>query len=128
MREGIVVFRDSDVGAFSNPQRVVTRVGKFTKEVAHLCGRLEVVLVAVELESIGVRHQRTGLHAQQSVLHVGVITVHVVNVVRREQRCVKALGNLNQEGVGADLIGNTVILQLDKEVVSTENILQSGRH
>jgi hypothetical protein len=56
-------------------------------------------------------------------LHIGVITMYVVNVVGCQERCVETLGNLNQEGVGAYLISNTVVLQLNKEVIAPKDVL-----
>ncbi len=48
---------DGDVGSFGNPEGVVARLRQFVEERSHLGGRLQVVLVAVELETVGVRHE-----------------------------------------------------------------------
>ena len=53
----VVVELDRDVGALGDPQGVVTGLGDVTKEVAHLGGGLQVVLVAVESEAVRVRDQ-----------------------------------------------------------------------
>ena len=83
---------DLDVGPLGDPQRVVARLGQLAEQVAHLGGRLQVVLVAVELEPLRVAHQRAGLHAQQRVVGLGVVAVRVVAVVGGEQRRADAAG------------------------------------
>ena len=54
---------DVDVGPLGDPQRVVAGHLPMPEEVTHLGGRLQVVLVAVELEALLVGQQRTRLHA-----------------------------------------------------------------
>ena len=50
------------------------------------------MLVAVELEAVGVAHQRPGLDAQQGVVGLVVVLVGVVAVVGGEQRRTDACG------------------------------------
>ena len=58
--------------------------GNLAEQIAHLLRGLEVVVLAVELETLGVGDQRAGLHAQQRVVALGVFAVGVVEVVRGE--------------------------------------------
>ena len=64
---------DLDVGALGDQQRVVARVGQLAEQRAHLGRRLDVEVVAVELEAVGVALERAGLHAQQRVVRFGVV-------------------------------------------------------
>ena len=66
--------------------------GTSREQVAHLGRRLQVVLVAVELEAVRVAHERAGLHAQQGVVGDGVVAVGVVAVVGGQQRRPDACG------------------------------------
>ena len=100
--------------------------GTSREEVAHLPGRLEVVLGPVELEPVGVRQQRPGLDAEQGVVGHRVLTVGVVAVVGGQQRCVQPAGDLDQLRVGALLFGQAVVLDLDEEVLPPEDVLQAG--
>jgi hypothetical protein len=83
------------------------------------------VVVAVELEPVGIADQRAGLHAQQGVVGDRVLAVHVVAVVGGEQRGADPLGDLDQLRVGAVLVGDAVVLDLDEQVVPPEDVLQA---
>ena len=94
--------------------------------MAHLGGRLEVVLLALELEPLRVVDEGAGLHAQQGVVGHVVLAVGVVAVVGGEQRCPDPLGDLHQRGIGLLLFGESVVLQLDEEVAPAEDVLEAG--
>ena len=118
---------DLHVGPLGDPERVVAGLGHLAEQVPHLVGVLEVVLVAVELEAVGVAHERPGLHAQQGVVGLVVVLVRVVAVVGGDDREAEVLGDAQQLGVGALLLGDAVVLQLDEEVVGPEDVAQAGR-
>ena len=113
-----------DVGPLGDEQRVVARLGKLGEEVPHLAGRLEVVLGPLEVEAVGVRQQRTRLHAEQRVVGHRVFSMRVVAVVGGQQRGIEPAGDLHQLRVGPLLIGDPVVLQFDEEVLLAENVLQ----
>ena len=54
----------------------------------------------------------------------GVVAVRVVAVVGGQQRRADAPGDLEQLRVGAVLLGDAVVLQLDEEVVAPEDVLE----
>ena len=117
---------DLDVGPLGDPQRVVARLGVVAEQITHLVGRFQVVLLAVELEALGIRQHRTGLHAEQGVVGLVILAVGVVRVVGGEQRCADPSGQLDQLRVGLSLLGDAVVLQLDEQVVASEDVLQPG--
>ena len=82
--------------------------------------------VAVELEAIGVAEQRSGLHAQQGVVGLGVVLMGVVRVVRGEDRRLDLASDLEQLRVRGALLGDALILQLDEEVVAPEDVLETS--
>ena len=118
---------DGDVGPLGDPQRVVAGRRHLGEEPPHLPRALQVVLVAVELEAIGVAQQRPGLHAQQGVVGLGVVLVGVVRVVRGQQRGADLPCDLEQLRIGRTLLGDAVVLDLDEEVVTPEDLLEAGR-
>ena len=118
---------DVHVGALRDQQRVVAGLGELGEQAAHLRRGLQVVLVAVELEAVGVLQQRPGLHAQQRVVGRGVGAVRVVAVVGGQQRSVELAGDLQQLGVDPVLLRYAVVLQLDEEAVAAEDVLEAGR-
>ncbi len=118
---------DLHVGPLRDQQRVVARLGDVAEEVAHLGGRLQVVLGALELEAVGVGEEGTGLHAEQGVVGHRVLAVGVMAVVGGEEGGVQATGDLDQLRIRPVLVGDPVVLQLDEEVVPSEDVLQPGR-
>ncbi len=82
------------------------------------------MLLAVELEAVRVVAGRPGLHAQEGIVRLGVRAAAVVAVVRGDERGAKGAGDLDELRVGAVLVGQPVILQLDEQVVATEDVLQ----
>ena len=126
VRQQGVTELDLEVGALGDPEAVVARLRQFAEQVAHLLRRLQVVLVALELESLRVGDQRAGLDAQQGVVRLVIFAVGVVTVVGGEQRRADLLGDLDELGVGLVLGGDAVVLQLDEQVVPAEDVLQPG--
>ena len=115
---------DVDVGALGDPQRVVARLGKLAEQVPHLGRGLQVVLLALELEPLRVAERRAGLHAQQRVVRLVVLAVHVVRVVGGDQRGADLAGDLDELRVRVALGLQPVVLQLDEQVVLAEDLLQ----
>ena len=116
---------DLDVAALGDPRRVVTRLG-LAEQRAHLGRGLEVVLVAVELEAVGIAHQRPRLHAQQRVLGDGVVAVDVVAVVVASSGAPMRRARSSSCGLVLCCSGMPSVLQLDEEVVLAEDVLQAG--
>ena len=94
--------------------------------MAHLRRGLDVVLVPVELEPVGLAHQRAGLHTQQGVVGLVVVLVGVMTVVGGEQRRMKLLSDTYEVGIGPALRANAVILEFDEEVVAPEDVLETA--
>ncbi len=117
---------DLQVGTLGDPQRVVARRRHLAKQVPHLSGRLQVVLTSFELEALRVRQQRTGLHAQQRIVGLVILLMRVVAVVGGQQRRADLLRDLDQLRVGLALCLQAVVLQLDEQVVASEDVLQSS--
>ena len=117
---------DLHLGPLGHPQRVVARLGVIAEQRAHLVGRLQVVLVPLELEAPRVGQDRPGLHAEQGVVGLVILAVGVVRVVGRQQRGLQPGGDLEQLRVGLALRRQPVVLQLDEQVVAAEDLLQAG--
>ncbi len=122
-QEGLAEL-DVDIGTFGDPERVVARLGQVAEQVSHLGCRLEVVLLSLELEALGVAEHRVGLHAQQRGVRLVVVSVHVVRVVGGDDGRTDAAGDLDQLRVGVALGLQPVVLQLDEQVVPAEDLLQ----
>ena len=117
---------DVRLGPVGDRQRVVARFGKLLEQRPHLCGRLEIVLVAVELEAVWLAAQRPGLHAQQSVVRQRVVLVGVVQVVGGQQRRIEVVRDLQQQGVAVVLCADAVVLQFHVQRIASEDVLQAA--
>ena len=116
-----------DVRPLGDPQRAVARLGHLGEHRPHLGRGLQVVLVAFEAEAILLVDLRVGLDAQQRVVGHRVALMGVVAVVRREQRRIDCPRDLHQLRVGAVLVRDPVVLQLDEQVLVPEDVLQPSR-
>ena len=124
----VLVVVEDHVAAFRDLQRVVARLGELAEQLAHLLGRLDVVAGAVELETVRVIEVGAGVDAQHRVLRLRVLGVHVVGVVRGEQRRVELLRDGEQARGDLLLDLQAVVHELDEEVVAAEDVLEfAGR-
>ena len=65
---------------------------------------------------------------REDVMYVPIVgrvvdLMGVVAVVRGQDRCADLLGDLEELRIRTNLLGNTVVLELDEEVVSAEDVL-----
>ena len=118
------------LAALGDLQGVVARVREVPEQLAHLLGGLEVELVRVELEALGVLQGGAGLHAQQRRVGLGVLRVGVVQVVGGHQGQVELLGQAQQVLGHALLDAQPVVHELAVEVLRAEDVaeLRRGLH
>ena len=107
----------------SDPQCVVAGVGQIPEQLAHFVSGLQVVLLAGEPEAVGVAHLGAGLDTEEGVVGPGVLPPRVVAVIGSQQRCSEFSGDSLQLGVGPMLLRDSLVLELDKEVVLPEDLL-----
>ncbi len=125
--QGVHAELDLDIGALGDEERVVAGFGELGEQGAHLRARLQVVLLPLELEALGIVDQGPCLHAQQGVVGHGVLAVGVVAVVGGEQRGAELAGDTDQRRVGPVLLGQAMVLELHEEVVAPEHVLETAR-
>ena len=118
VEDGLDLLRDVE--------RVVAGLGQLAEEGAHLLGRLQVVAVAVELESLGLRLAGARGDTQQGVVGVRVVGVDVVQVVGGDQRQAQVFGQPQQVVPDPGLDVEPVVHQFDVEVALTEDVAELG--
>ena len=118
---------DLDLRPLRDQQGVVARVGQLAEHVTHLRGRLDVEVVALEFQPLGVTLERAGLHTEQRVVSLGVFLVRVVAVVRREQGRLEAARDVEERANDPNVVLETVVLELDEEVIAPEDVLEARR-
>ena len=112
------------MGPLGDQQGVVGTLGMFEGKAQrpHLRRRLEVIVVGVELEAVGLADERVGLDAQEHVVRFCVGPACVVRVVGEEERCTGLLGEGEELWRDLLLLGDPVLHHLDEEVVGPEHV------
>ena len=77
---------EDGIDAFSDDQGIITSLGDVLEQGSHLLGALKVVAGTIEFEPVGLGLAGTGRNAQQGVVGIGVLGMHVVEVVGGHQR------------------------------------------
>ena len=107
-------------------RRSATRVGHRLairrEPLAHLRRAREVVLGAGQPEALLLLSARTGLEAEQDVVRLGVLRLDVVRVVGGHERQPGPTRDLDKAGADRVLLGDAVVLQLEKVVVGAEDL------
>ena len=128
-RHAVAVGEDVGVGLHpvADLEGVVAGVGDDRIPLgAHLVGGLQVVAVAVELESCRVGQRLTGLHTQQRLVARGMVFRDVVAVVGDDRLDAELAADVEQAVTHTALDLESVLHQLEIEVLLTEDLLPFG--
>ncbi len=99
------------------------RVAVFGKDRSHLGRRLQIEVLPLETKPIGIVLVGPRLDAEQDVMGGRFVPPGVVGVIGGHQRGADFSGNLDQVGHDPLLRLETMILDLDEEVLPTEDVL-----
>ena len=110
------------VAAVGNPAGILQRLRIAAKQLRHLLRAFEIKAVVREAHTARVVNIARRLDAQQHVLRLGVLTAHIMQVVRRHQTYAKLLRQLTQALGSSFFLGNIVILDFQKIIVLAKNI------
>ena len=95
--------------------------GACGEEAMHLVGGLDVELLRVELEALGVVHAAGGLDAEQDFVGARVLVFDVVRVVGGDERDVEIFFEA-EHGLGDGFVGGeVVVLDFEEEVAAAEH-------
>ncbi len=81
-------------------------------------------MIGLLLHPLRIIDRRVRLDADEDILRRSVVLVAVVHIVGRHQREIELLCQRDHFPVGIDLLLETVILQLDKEPLASEDLGQ----
>ena len=123
-RVALAAFRklDGHVAHLGDGLGVGDGFGHIDEQSIHLRAVLQVELRRVETHAVGVLEFRAGLDAQHRVVRRGVGGVDVVDVVRRDDLQLELLGEFQEQRGDAELLGDTVVLEFDEEVLAAEHL------
>ncbi len=121
MWERIFDFGELELAALGKLHGAGADFGSVGEEAVHLFGGLDVELLGVELEALGVVHAAGGLDAEEDFVGAGVLVFDVVRVVGGDERDVEIFFEA-EHGLGDGLVGlEVVVLDLEKEVAAAEH-------
>ena len=111
-----------ELAALGHLHGVVHRLRHAVEQAQHLRFVLEVELLAVEAQAVGVGQALAGSDADQHVLGARVIAVGVMHVVGGHQRDSGAASHVDERAVQGLLLLQPVVLQFQVEVAGAEQI------
>ena len=110
------------VAAFGDPAGVGQRFRVFGKQRGHLVTGLQIELLAGKPHPRSVVDAFSGLDAQQHVMRIGIVSVDIVDVIGGDQADLQLAGQFDQQRDRLLLLGNSMVLNLDKKVVLAKNL------
>ena len=119
---------DLDVAPVRDRPRVRNRLRDVGEEILHLGGRPEVEPLSVERPVIRIVEGLVGSDVEKNLVGEAIVGREVVNVVRRHQGHVERPSKVDQLSANLQISLGAVMLNLDEEVVLTENRLELPRH
>ncbi len=122
VREGVLDLGHLEVAAVDELHGAGADLVVAGEGLVHLVRGLDVELLRVELEALGIVHRAGGLDAEQDLVGAAVVVADVVRVVGGDERDVEFA--LHLEELVADLLVGfeAVILDFEEEVVLAEHL------
>ena len=116
-----------ELAALGHLEGVAHRLRHAVEQAQHVGLVLEVELLAVEAQAVGVGQALAGADTDQHVLGARVVAAGVVHVVGGHQRNLGAARHFDERPVDGCLFPQPVILQLQVEVARPEQIAIADR-
>ena len=113
---------DLNVAALRDLMGVIDGFLGVWKQRPHLFLRLHIVLAALVTHTVLIRHLLAGLDTQQNVVSCRILCQNVMNIVGCHQIHGKLPAHAHQALVYHFLGGNSVVLQLQKEVAFSKDL------
>ena len=121
-RKGILNLLKLETAAFGDLDALIEDEGKLAEYTVHFFSRLEVELIRVKLHPVWIVDSLSRLDTQQNVMGPAVILLHVVTVVGCDRTNSSAFRDLQHIGNDFALFLQAVIVDLQEETVSAENV------
>ena len=98
----------------------------FRKELNHLIIGLEVKLITTKLKTLYLSLEALCIYAEQAIVVISIVLVGVMAITSRHDGSVDSPGDFHQTLVNLLFLWNTVIHDLNKVVISADNVLHCG--
>src|SRR5262249_9374763 len=121
-RKRILNLLKVETTTFSDLDALIEDEGKLAEYAVHFFSRFEVELIRVKLHPVWIVDSFSRLDTQQNVMGPAVILLHVVTVVGCDRANSGAFRDLQHIGDDFALFFEAVIVDLQKETVSAEDV------
>ena len=122
IREVVDRVREIDLAALRNLPGVGERVRKVGEDRRHFLRRLQIELIAVVPEAVGVVHELAGADAEQNVVRLEVGLLQVVHVVGGDEVQPEILRDRLQPDVDDLLLLDALELHLQEKMVRAKDV------
>ena len=110
------------VAALRDFHRVLDGLGAIGEQRSHFLRAFQIVVVAVEPHAVRVVDGLAHLDAEQDIVELAVLALHVMAVVRRDEADAVLVRELDETFVRLALLGQAVILDLEEIIVLAEDV------
>lgn len=117
MRELCFAELELDIAAFCYLRSPLDRVGVLREEREHLLLAFQIELLSLKLHARILAEGMVRLDADEHLLHLGILFGDIVDIVRGDERNSRLPRQLGEHRDYTPLLGQTVILNLEEEVV-----------
>src|SRR5579859_3994644 len=105
---------DLQVDHVRHVERAGQRVRQVGERRGHLLGRLEIVLLRREAPTVGIVEARARLEAEQDVVRLRIVAVHIVQIVGGAQPQSEVLSQRDEGGIDLVLLVDAMPLDLEQ--------------
>jgi len=123
----VMLLLELDPAALGDVHRVGHQLRPVGEQLRHLVRRLEVRLLPVEGEAVGIALQDPRADAEKRVVHVGVFAPQVMGVIGDHYGEAQLIGQLEDARVDLVLTLDAVVLHLEKVAVREGAGVEVGR-
>ena len=110
------------MAALGNAERVGERLRIILEDLGHFLGSLQIKLIPVIPEPLGVVHRLARPDAQQHVVRLEIGILQVMDIVGGDERQAQVFRDRLESGVDDELLVDTLVLHLEEEIARTENV------
>ena len=113
-------LRNFKITALRNTAGIGQHFGITGEQLFHLFRRFEIELIGFKLHAVGVGAVLFCADTEKDILRNRILLLRIVSVVRYHHRHAYLACHLNQHRRNLLLVGDTMLLQLDKVIVDAE--------
>ena len=119
----IVAELEIEVAARSDLCRIIRRFRLIRKQSSHLFFAFQIELIVGKPHAVRIIQRLSCLNAEKNIVIAGIFLSHVMSIVRHRQRDSGLLRDPDQTGGRFLLFADSVILDLQIEVIRAEQFL-----